>query len=424
MNKAIEITTPGTVKDPGTVNLSTTVHPGTIPEGGGGRPDLSEPKENKAAEKPESIQDVLADEFRKEKESSQKAGDDADGVEKDGDKAKADAPKEQKPAPKPEAAKAEPGNGEGRDGVGQEPERQQGAQGAPSSEDGDDRSAPPARIAEDAKQFWRSTPRAIKAEVHRMEAELTRIASESEEARTFHTELKPYADMAKQAGTTVKTALDRYVAFDKLVYSDIGKGFAAIAKDQGKTPVETIGSLLRAYGVTPQQYAQAVMQSPDKFAASEPRQTDPVVAQVAQQVQKLTQMIEGQQVEAQREQAMTAMQREVDAWAKDKPDFREKEVAIAEILKSGIIERIHGQGLSVVQRLAAAYRMAGGNAETIVRGDQNQASPNATIATPPVAGDPGKKSVRGAPADGMTPVQEEPYTDIKDLLRKELRRMA
>lgn len=394
---------PGTVEQPGAVNVSTVLQPGTLPEGGGGTPSMS-PDKPEAPEKPESLQDVLADEMRKGKEPEKP---EPKAEEKPDDKGEEPEKKAEAPAkvePKPEAQESV------KDGAKQP--QQEGQDGASSE---DDKSAPPARITEEAKKFWRSTPRAIKAEFQRLEGEITRMTQESGEAVRFHHELREYDGMARQNGTTVKTALDRYVNFDRQIYEDFGKGVAAIAKDQSKTPQEAITSLLRAYGTTPQQFAQAVIKNPQQFMAAPAAPRDPAIQQIAQQQQALMQRLDQQD----RQQAVHTLQSEVDRWAADKPDYTRLEPAIAEILQSGIIDRIHGKGLSVAQRLDAAYRMAGGDiASPPVPQAQEQAAPAETKP------DPGKKSVRGAPSDGVTPASEEPYTDIRDLLRKEMRRMA
>lgn len=323
-------------------------------------------------------------------------------IEEDDKAAKAAIKEKPEPEPKPDAAKpakaADLDQEPVKDGDARKPHQQEG-QADPSSED--DKRAPPARLSDDAKQVWRSTPRSVKAEFHRIESEFQRIASETEEARTFHAELKPYADMAKGVNTTVKAALDRYVDFDKQIYADFGKGVAAIAKDQGKTPQEAITGVLRAYGVTPQQFAQAVTQNPQAFAPQPQAQRDPAIQQIAEQQRQIMARLQQQE----QQHHLSELQSEVSRWASGKSDYQGLEPAIAEILKSGIIERIHGNGLSVVQRLDAAYRMAGGNAGAVVPQSQNHAAAQGD-APPPVAGavpsrpDAGNLSITGAPNGG------------------------
>lgn len=386
----------------GTQPVSTDLTPGTYDQGtGAGSPTLGADKPEEK-EKPSSLRDVLADEMKKGAEPEQKPEPEAKA------EAKPDPAPEKKEAVTPE--KAEPSKSEAK----AQPEPPQEGADAASSED--DKTAPPARITEDAKKYWRSTPRAIKAEFQRIEGEISRITQESGEAMRFAEEVKPYRDMAQQAGTTVKAALDRYVDFDKKLYEDFGKGVAAIAKDQGKQPVEAIASVLRAYGLTPQQYAQHVTQNPQAHQVAQPQPRDPALQQVLQQQQQIMQRFQQQDQSAQ----LNALQSEVANWSQGKPDFKTLEPAIAEILQSGIIDRIHGKGLSVVQRLEAAYRMAGGNA---LNPDPAPASP-APVPVSAAPNDAGKKSVRGAPSDGLSPETVDADTDIRSILRKELRKMG
>ena len=398
----------------GTVNLSTHLTSGTSDQGiGGGKPQLGQPEE------PKSFRDALAEEFRKE--------DEARAAKEKPEEGKAAKPDEGK-----EPAKLDKGKAQDAKTDEARPQTKAEVEGSPEAEteaqpvkaarresevaDEDDRRAPPARLTEEAKPLWRSTPRAIKSEFQRLEQELTRVTQESGEAMRLHSELREYDGLARQHNTTIKNALDRYVQFDRLIMQDFGKGVAAIAQDAGKPPQEVISGVLRAYGLTPQQYAAHVIKNPQAHQPQPQMQApppDPRLDQVLQHVQGLTQRIEAQE----REATLTTLQSEVQRWAADKPDYDEKEAAIAEILKSGIIERIHGQGLSVVQRLDAAYRMAGG-AGPDLRQSKQESLPRAN------SDDAGKKSVRGAPSDGLTPDTAETETDLRAFLRKELRKMS
>ena len=402
-NDILTGTPPGTVENPGMVDVSTKLtNSAQSAESGGGSPSAS-------PDKPESLQDVLADEMRKGREEAEKP--DTKPEEKPEAKAKPDA---EEPEKKPEPAPKEPVKDEAKAPA---PKPQQEGREQSSSED--DRSAPPARISEDAKPQWRNTPRAVKAEFHRLDAEIQRITQESGEAMRLHSEVKEFDDLAKRNGTTIAAALKNYVGIENLIRQDFGKGIAEIAKNNGMHPGQPIGAILRAFNVTPAQLAQAAAQNPQAFTPQPQAPRDPMVAQIAEQQRAILQRFEQQDQSARMTQAAQA----VANWAKDKPDYQTLEPYIADFLKSGMIERRYGNGLSDVQRLDAAYRMAGGNAGSIVP-QNSEPAPDHQNAPPSAVGDPGKKSVRGAPADGMTPKTEESYTDIKDLLRKELRRMG
>lgn len=410
---------PGTTENPGTVNLSTTLDPGAYDAAvGQGRADLT-PDKPEEPPKGESLRDVLNDEARKQDAASKPEGKGEEVKEDPKDKPEVKEKTEQKPIPKSAPNKGPDGRFTAKNEAAQAP--QQGAREAPGPSEGeDDRTAPPARLTDEAKRYWGNVPRPVKAEVQRMEAELSRMDAESGPARQLHAELRDYDAMARQAGTSIKAALDKYTGFERAVSQDIGKGFAQIAQSQGKSPIETVASLLRAYGITPQQYAQHVTQNPQAHQVAPQAPRDPMVAQLSQQISQMQQMLQGQQQQTQAQ----AVQSEVQRWSEGRSDYQQLQPAIAEILKSGIIERIHGQGLSVVQKLDAAYRMAGGKAQPIVPQNENPASPKPEAAPSHAAGnpvDPGKLSVRGAPDDGLMPDAMDKLP-LRDWLRKEMRK--
>lgn len=412
---------PGSVPPSGTVPLSTTITDApNAAAAGGGAPSGDDGQDM-------DVKDVLRAEMRKQDEATAaKAKPETDAAAEDAGEAdtaesgteeqddqksveeasdKADKADKEKPGTSPADKAAPPDKAAPAD----KPEQREQAGGE------DDRSAPPARLAEDARKVWRSTPRAVKAEFHRLESEIGRITQESGAALQLHQELREYDEMARQRGTSIRRALDQYVAFDRAIQEDLGKGVAQIAKANGHSPQAAIASVLQAYGLTPQQYAQSVARNPQAHQIAPQAPRDPAIAHIAAQQQEIMQRMQEQE----QAQVRNSLQSEVMAWAKDKPDYSRLEGAIAEVIKSGIIERIHGNGLSVAQKLDAAYRMAGGNTEVIV--------PQAAEPEQPAAGkrpDPGRKSVRGAPSDGVSPVQDDQETDIREFLRKELRRMA
>lgn len=409
---------PGSVPPSGTVPLSTTITDApNAAAAGGGAPSGDDGQDM-------DVKDVLRAEMRKQDEAaSAKAkpetddaaegedkSDTAKGGTEDHDNPKSVEEPEDKADKTEKADKAKPETATAdKAAPADKPEQREQAGGE------DDRSAPPARLAEDARKVWRSTPRAVKAEFHRLESEIGRITQESGAALQLHQDLREYDEMARQRGTSIRRALGQYVAFDRAIQEDLGKGVAQIAKANGHSPQAAIASVLQAYGLTPQQYAQSVARNPQAHQIAPQVPRDPAIAHIAAQQQAILQRMQEQE----QAQVRNSLQSEVMAWAKDKPDYSRLEGAIAEVLKSGIIERIHGNGLSVAQKLDAAYRMAGGNTEVIV--------PQAAEPEQPAAGkrpDPGRKSVRGAPSDGVSPVQDDQETDIREFLRKELRRMA
>src|SRR5690606_33203402 len=90
------------------------------------------------------------------------------------------------------------------------------------------------------------------------------------------------------------------------------------------------------------------------------------------------------------------------------------------ILDSGVINQLYGNGLTLEQKLAEAYRMAGGQPSSI-NGHAAEAAHSEHEARP-VNPDAGKKSVRGAPAGNEDATTFDKETDVRETLRKELRK--
>jgi len=88
-----------------------------------------------------------------------------------------------------------------------------------------------------------------------------------------------------------------------------------------------------------------------------------------------------------------------------------------------VVEQIYGSGLSIEQRLSEALRMAGG--KTPSRSEPEAPFvPAQAIPAAPLNAEAGKKSVRGAPSDGSDTATEETETDLREMLRKEMRKLA
>jgi hypothetical protein len=112
-------------------------------------------------------------------------------------------------------------------------------------------------------------------------------------------------------------------------------------------------------------------------------------------------------------------------FAAEHPDYHALEPQIEAVLKSGVIDQIYGNGLSPEQKLSEAYRMAGGSSPSRSAGPEAAPGHSAAEPTPrPVNPDAGKKSVRGAPAEGVNAATEEPETDLHEMLRKEMRKLV
>lgn len=273
--------------------------------------------------------------------------------------------------------------------------------------------APPARFLPRAKDVWINTPRPVQAEVERMAADHAAEIEQYAEPKRFHEELKEYDGMAKQAGTTVKGALDRYVAFDRQLSQDFGKGVAAIAQDQGKQPQDVIAQVLRAYGVTPQQYAQMVTQNPQAHQAQAPQmqqapqrqaQPDPVAAQAMQEVASLKQELASRDIEA----------RVIAPFVAANPRFHELQGDIAFFLNSDKVPR----SLSPADRLEVAYDMAERLNPSPYRPQVASADPDAVSENRA-----GRKSISGAPGNGKAVTGKPKIMSIRESIEAASRAM-
>jgi hypothetical protein len=252
----------------------------------------------------------------------------------------------------------------------------------------------------------------VQSAIERMEREHEAERETYKAATTFHDELRDYDTMAKGAQTTIKQALDRYVQFDKAISQDFGQGMAAIAKEQGKPPLEAVASLLKALGATPEQYAQHVIANPDahKFAAPQPQRQqapDPM----RQELDQLRQQIQSDKEAAIRDRVHSEV---VAPFAEAHPRFAELQDDIAFFLRSDKVP----QSLSAAERLDVAYDMA----ERLNPSPHQPASvsdPDRDTA-PSVAG---KKSISGAPGTNTTRAKPR-IMSVSETIAANARRMG
>lgn len=382
----------------GTVNLSTTLTPGTYgTEVGQGQPSLAKDEPSKV-DKPETFRDALADEMKK-------AGD-AEGEAKEKlavkDEAKTPVVKDEaKPKveaePKPEAdvkAEAAP-----KEAVKPDVEKTEGKQ-----------VDPPQRFMPKAKENWANTPNVVKAEVARLVSDHEAETAQLRESHQRYESVREFDEMARQHGTDLKTALTNYTGIERMLREDPARAVGTILgnlKGDPRAFASAISEVMRYAGTTPESYARHVLQNPQ---AHQPRQqapiqqTDPRIAQLQQQVQDM----QRQQVEAQlKDQVLTP-------FMKDHPRFEELQDDIALFLKSGKVP----DNLSHAERLEHAYDLADRINPAPYRDAPSPSVPEAA----PVNPDAGRKSVRGAPSDGLTPAATESDEPLSDWLRKELRK--
>lgn len=401
----------------GTAQLSTSIDPGGAPLGtGGGAPDLNEPKvvEPPKVEKPESPGDTLKGELARIREEEAKTEEAKAGQGKEEPKAdKGEVKADEKAEDKAKEEKAE--RERAKDGKFAKTEKLEtpveGKEGAPekvaTEQDGSERRPsegrqhvePPARFLPKEKELWGNVPNSVKSAIQRISQEYEAEVTQHREASENWQKLSKFDQMAKQHNTNVHEALERYTALDGLLQNN---------------PIEAIRQIMATRGITPEQYAHHVMNNPDAHRAPAPQAApDPAVKQMGSEVENLKSQIEQMRLEKAAADIITPFRAA-------NPRYDELQDDIALFLQSGKIPA----SFSPQERLEAAYDMA-------VR-----INPTSAVAAAPVVEaiaakterpaklDAGTKSIRGAPT-GQDPEEDDPdATDVRALLRKELRRAS
>lgn len=412
-----------TVVAPGTVAVeppSTVLNPQTVTTvSGGGQPNLTEPKGEDT--KPQSIEDVLESESKRLKEADaeaeKSAKEKAETAVKD---AKAKADEAAKGDKKDEEKAAQAKDEKGRFAKAEEPKADKGAPEKAATERSgtDDRQSegrkhaePPARFLPEARTKWANVPNEVKAEIHRVSQEYEAEIQKHKAATERYEPIRQYDELAKSNGRELKDSLAKVTEVEQAIARNPIAGLEAVLREIG--PRKADGSPLTLIEV-----AQHIVNNPQSYHQAIQA---PVMPQ--QQQPQTNHEIEALRAEIQNMKAEQTIVPLITRFAEANPDYHALEPKIAEILGSGVIEKLYGTGLSPEQKLAEAYRMAGGNpsSQSLL---QAQAAHSEAEPARPVNPDAGKKSVRGAPSDGDDPASEEPETDIREMLRKELRKLA
>lgn len=244
-------------------------------------------------------------------------------------------------------------------------------------------SAAPARFSPDAKAVWDTAPDPVKAEVARMERELTAGIEKHRASAEAFEPVRRFDEMAKQGGTTLDKALTAYTNMENLLRQDFPKGMQAICDN---------------YGISLRDFAAKILgQTPEETAS----QSDATIRELKQELASLKEQVGGvtQTFQQQRE---TATHQEVTKFAEANPRFEELSDDIAFFLKSG-----RTKDLSEAYRLAERLNPAPVQAAAEV--------PASTAAIDLVAQtQKGSKSINGAPSNGSTRPARKPSKSLDD----------
>lgn len=283
----------------------------------------------------------------------------------------------------------------------------------------------PSRMLPEASVKWMNTPTEIREEVHRVLEDVERERTQYAESHKFREELKEYEELGKQHNVTVKQALDNYVGIERKFKESPPEGFKQLLTNMQIDPQQAITHILQAYNVTPQTLASHIAQNPQAYAPQVRQQAQNVpdpISPLEQKITALEQKIAQQEQSAQQAQIMPV----INSFVETHPDYYDLEPKIAEILKSGIIIKMHGEGLPPGKMLSEAYRMAGGSLS--LSRSESEADIQHSPATPqrPVNPDAGKLSIGGAPNAGdiKSSTRKKTPPSIDDALKNAIRRAS
>lgn len=351
-------------------------------------PEADAPKEEA---KPVSTRDAIAKAFDEADKASKAERDEAKPEDQ---KAKPEA------EPKAEKARAEDGKFAKVEKVESQPEAkaEKGApekaaeQAAPERRQSEGRHPePPARFLPEARAKWANVPNEVKAEFHRVSQEMERESQQFRSSHERYSQLKDFDDLARSNGRDLRESLTKVNEVENALRQNPIFGLDAVLREIG--PRKADGSPL-----TIMEVAQYLTQNPTAYhpwAQTAPHVSASAPVQATGEIEAL----KAEVLSLRAEQSIVPV---IQKFAEDKPDFDALQKQIEKILSSGIIEKLHGSGLSLEQKLSEAYRMAGGRGPSS-RPDTETATAHSEADTQarPVDLD-GQKSIKGAPTAGHT----------------------
>jgi hypothetical protein len=409
---------------------------------GGGAPVIADIKDKGADDyKPQSVADVLTAEAKRlneEEAAEQKAVKDKAAKASEDAKAKVS---EKEQAEKDAEAKAKADRARANDGKFAKAEKTEGDDGDEAEQDGEqpekadeqeqEKSRRPRtqeeiqrenekrrysvvaeRFTPEARAKWDNVPHPVKAELFRLSQERDTEVQRYRQSHERYEQFRQFDEIARTNGRDLRQSLEKVVAVERALAANPISGLDMILREVG--PRRPDGQPLSLYEVAqhivskgPQAYqqmaAQPMMQQPQQ------RQPDPEIAALRQELAAMK-----------TEQTVVPV---VNSFAQSHPDFEQLAPQIKAILESKVIDGIYGSGLSYEQKLSEAYRMAGGRA-SMQQMPEDTDETHSEVAARPVNPDAGKKSVRGAPSNGADTATDDRETDLREMLRKEMRKLT
>lgn len=246
----------------------------------------------------------------------------------------------------------------------------------------------PKRFDDAAKAEWEKAPEAVRGATQRVIRELE---SGLEKYRADYEPIKAYNELAKQHGTSIKDALDRYTGLERMLGSQ---------NQQEK--LAGIQQVFDYAGINLREFAAHVAgQTPEQGAV----QQEAMLRELRQEIAGLKQQLGGVSTDMQQRQEQEVLS-QIQQFAADKPRFDEIAEDIAFFLQSGKAQNLQ-DAYELAERLNPAPAQAIAPAQT--RSDP---------ITPEAQTLKGSKSVSGAPSAGASPARAQSSSSIKEALKR------
>lgn len=195
---------------------------------------------------------------------------------------------------------------EGEKGEPQEDSQSQPELESPPLEATPTPGAPPPSWSVKSKATWEQLPEHVRADILKRESEVNNGFAVLRDYR----DLKPYAEMAKQHGTTIKEALDNYVGIENLLRRDMGAGLRQICQNFGLDQQQTASLFSQLAGGAQPAANQTAVQGDDQLAAL----LQPFLTPLTQELATLRQQVSERETAHRTAEERTLMQA-IDAFA-------------------------------------------------------------------------------------------------------------
>jgi len=249
---------------------------------------------------------------------------------------------------------------------------------------------PPNRFSADAKSAWKDAPEPVRAEIHRAVKELESGIEKYREDNAAFEPIREYDKLAKEHGTTVVEALDRYTNLERML--------------NGEGKLTAIQDIMSYAGVSPQDFALQILQQSGAAGDLTPEQMeqvrvsgqqDDIIRGLRNELAALKQEITGVSTTVQ-QQKDAEIERQVIEFAADKPRFDELSEDIKFFIESGRTQDL-AEAYDLAERLnPAPAAPAPATAEVEAEEPEAEAQTKASL------------SVTGAPSSGSNPVNRKP----------------